>query len=162
MEKRTVGLIAILAIVIFAVIAIAGLGIDIGIGGGYKVVVSGEVSKDALYGGYKCTVNTDYLPDPGVLSMKPAWFWDSKDVVVAVELIGEKTYKSEVSIGSINLILGGSKSYNVEVRHVPVGDYVGIVTVYEIDKSIFGLGWETSRSVMTTKSFSLKIEEIEW
>ena len=157
-KKAIIAIVLLLLVVAVAIIMIAGLGIDVGIGGGYKVTVSGTVHHGALGGDMWFDYRTDVAPDPGIFSISPAWVVNTKclDVVVEIGYLGQN-YKGHHSIGGLNWVLGDSKPFSVELRHVKPGGYGGIISVYEVDKSLFGLGWETSRSIRLQESFIVEV-----
>ena len=167
-DKKVIGISLIIVIVLIGVVAIAGLGFDIGIGGGYKVTVTGSVSHDSnLAGGaWHCSCDgATYMDDPGLFSINPLGLIDTEAIVVEATIeYGDKIYESSQELPSIGTVLGGTESYNIDIRHVKPGLYLGTVNVYEVEKALFGLGWETDRSLKCSKTFEINVEKIinEW
>jgi len=161
MDKIISGLGIIFLVIIVAVVAIAALGFDVGIGGGYEVTVNGNINRDSelLGGAWTCTYyDCDVKDDPGLFQLNPAWFWDTWSILVEVEITdGFNDYDSSEELGTINKVSGGNKDFHVSLRHVEPGIYSGYITVYELEKSLFGYGWETGRKEVAHNDFTVDV-----
>ena len=92
-----------------------------------------------------------------VFSKVPLWFWETETIDVVVELdAGIDHYEAHDDIGKINKLTGGTKQFTVTNRHVQPNNYAGTITVYEVEKHIFG--WEIDRHQVAVETFALLIE----
>ena len=117
----------------------------------YKVTITGTAYYDAINKwGVTYSGNT-VEQDKGFISTLFYWPWETKDVVIVVEISqDDKTYTGESWIGTLSGIVG-SQSFSVELRHVPSGSYSGKIYLYEVEKEIFG---EKSRVLKATRALS--------
>ena len=126
------------------------------IGTGYKVNVSGNASYSGLWPfwlGWSASVSdVTQTKDTFIFATQPGlWFWETGNIIVSVHMgnyVAERTF-SGTSTG------GGNVVWNVDIRHVEPGSYVGTVSIYELKDSIFGMGGWRDLLCSTTVSYTV-------
>ena len=106
--------------------------------------------------GFQCSLHRHVLKDETLFSIRssPLFFGigETDDILAVVSIANSD---AEVGIGKLGDILGDSKSFKVELRHVNEGSHTGSIMIYEIKRNL--IGWEESRSLKTSVSFSVDV-----
>lgn len=147
MQKRSVVLLTIVAILVVAVILAILLMPQPNL---YKATVTGTVSYGfAGIGGWSATI-THVSATQGD-NLFPLGIISTGNIKVIATLTDEAHYYSaEANVGTLSSIVGGSVNYNVDVRQIPKGTYTLRIDVYEINYA-YGIPFiEESRHLIKT------------
>ena len=152
MQKRLIGVVVI--VILFAALALIMMfGTNLIPGSGYRVTLQGTVSYypwpgpgwDVTYSGYQ--INRD--------SWWPFSFGNTGNIKVEGILQNQdRTYRSEVDVGQVSLVVGGTKNYGVVLRNVQNGTYTLTLHVYEVH-NFFDIPFlPQDRVLQATETFS--------